>query len=164
MIFKPDYADLVISGEKTLTSRPEFMFDGLRRFNHNGEIFALYTRFWYTSKSSIYVQDESRLQLRYVVSIGNAIKTYAIQPGRGKTAIGRFKITRIYRAAKMLDASDSEARAEGFASIKAFEDAASAIYGERAQNPCYRFVIETVTQSTIQTKESNQLWQELTKF
>lgn len=46
-------------------------------------------------------------------------KTYAVQPGRGKVAIGRIRITDIKRE-DVRDISDEDVKAEGFTSKTAF--------------------------------------------
>jgi len=48
-------------------------------------------------------------------------RTYAIQPGRSKHSVGRIKITRIRKTILQM-ISRPDARAEGFKSVKAFNE------------------------------------------
>lgn len=58
----------------------------------------------------------------------NVDQDYAIQPGRGKPAIGRAVVTSVQRQ-RLGHLSDEEARAEGFADSVEFEEVFAAING-----------------------------------
>ncbi|MFN7210069.1 MAG: ASCH domain-containing protein [Aggregatilineales bacterium] len=58
-------------------------------------------------------------------------KTYAVQPARGERAVVRIRITRL-RCESVGDISAEDARAEGFASPRAFLEAWRAIHGAKA--------------------------------
>ena len=94
MIFKQELADLILSGDKTVTRRPV-------KFRHDG---------W----------DQPRydcpIPCRYEVG-----KTYAIQPGRGERAIGRIRILDV-RAERLSDIDNVDAANEGFASLDRFAE------------------------------------------
>jgi hypothetical protein len=56
-------------------------------------------------------------------------KSYAVQPGRAKKAVGRIAATRV-RQERVGDISAKDARAEGFGSRKEFFAAWRQIHGE----------------------------------
>lgn len=90
MIFKPELAQKVLTGEKTQT----------RRIVKPGEWFSVLPN---GSKAVFY--EEGRL--KWITG-----ESYAIQPGRTKAAIGRFKLLDIRRE-RVQDISESDAIAEG---------------------------------------------------
>ena len=64
--------------------------------------------------------------------------TYAVQPGRGKSAVGRIEITRIREALCAGNISDADAAAEGFESVQAWRDVYQTMHGFTALNrPCW---------------------------
>jgi hypothetical protein len=65
---------------------------------------------------------------RRVYEVG---KSYAVQPGRGKKAVARIKITNLKRE-KICSIRTQDAKAEGFTSRKAFFAAWYAIHGAKA--------------------------------
>ena len=100
MLFKPHLAEAILQSKKTQTRR-------LRKLTHSAvllnsrHIIAVYTN------NMAATSRNNRLLWR----IGN---TYAIQPGRGKKAIGRFRLLSIQQ--QPLQAITAEdARAEGLA-------------------------------------------------
>jgi len=92
MIFQHTH-ELVCAGTKTQTRRIQKPWQVLMRFDRSGELFVCDTR-------------TGRPQW----AVG---KTYAVQPGRGKSAIGRIRITGI-REQDVREISDADVRAEGF--------------------------------------------------
>lgn len=56
-------------------------------------------------------------------------KTYAVQPGRGKHAIGRLRVTDV-RFQRVGEISDSDARREGFSSADEFVAYWRGLHGE----------------------------------
>src|SRR5690606_33116659 len=93
MIFQHTYKQ-VLNGTKSQTRRIQKPWQALMRFDRSGELFVCDTR-------------TGRPQW----AVG---KTYAVQPGRGKSAIGRIRITGI-REQDVREISDADVRAEGFA-------------------------------------------------
>jgi hypothetical protein len=100
MIFQATL-DKVLSGEKTQTRRVvksgEDIYPENRSWRGNGE--------YYTQPTEVY----NFLTNRVKYQVG---KTYAIQPGRGKKAVGRIRITAIRRE-NLQDITEEDARAEG---------------------------------------------------
>jgi uncharacterized protein YhfF len=100
MIFQATL-DKVLSGEKTQTRRVvksgEDIYPENRSWRGNGE--------YYTQPTEVY----NFLTNRVKYQVG---KTYAIQPGRGKKAVGRIRITAI-RLENLHDITEEDARAEG---------------------------------------------------
>jgi uncharacterized protein YqfB (UPF0267 family) len=101
MIFSADLAALVVAGKKTVTRRPR------TGSNPSGE-------------PGGWVDDPCRYK---------AGRTYAVQPGRGKKAIGRIYV-RSVRPELMTQLDDDEARLEGFKNTREFTDKWLAIYGK----------------------------------
>lgn len=104
MIFKPNLAQKVLKGEKTQTRRivkPGEFWDGKTVCRPDGAIK------WQVGQS------------------------YAIQPGRTKAAIGRFKLLDIRRE-RVQDISEGDAIAEGFSSISEFFGVFESINGKAA--------------------------------
>jgi hypothetical protein len=82
---------------------------------------------------------------------GNAIRRYyvgqllAVQPGRGKRAIGQIRITRIRYVSRAWDMDHDEAVREGFATPGQFREVWKEMYGERAlQEPRWGLEFEVV--------------------
>jgi hypothetical protein len=104
VIFRPELAALILSGEKTVTRRP--------------------------------VTDD---HCRYEVG-----KTYAVQPGRGKHAIGRLRVTNVRRERfDPLRLGRIEVQREGFRSLSAFLGQWALIYG-RFHEEVWRIEFEVV--------------------
>lgn len=101
MIFSPDLAEKILAGEKTVTRRPR------RGSNPSGKPFG-------------WVDDPCRYK---------AGKTYAVQPGRGKKAVGHIRILSV-KPQLMTDLDDDEARLEGFRNTGEFVAKWLAIYGK----------------------------------
>lgn len=101
MIFAPDLAAKVAAGEKTVTRRPR-----------TGENPSGLPGGWVDTPC------------RY-----KSGKTYAVQPGRGKKAIGRIRVLSV-RAELMTDLDDDEARLEGFKNTREFTAKWLEIYGK----------------------------------
>lgn len=91
MLFKPYLAEAILQGKKTQT----------RRLPTGTNTAMLYNN--YTTLISVY--QNRRLRWR----IGN---TYAIQPGRGKKAIGRFRLLNVHLE-PLQAITSADARAEG---------------------------------------------------
>jgi len=92
MIFNEDSVNLILRGEKTQTRRPK----------RPGE-------WWTGSLGQIVWVCDGNNRLKWEVG-----RTYAIQPGRGKKAVGRFRLTGI-RCERVADVSDVDAALEGIA-------------------------------------------------
>jgi len=94
LIFKGDSIDLILRGEKTQTRRPVKATDRKRIIDGFEGVAYMWGTGW-----------------RWKWRIGH---TYAIQPGRGKKAVGRFRLTGI-RCERVADVSDVDAALEGIA-------------------------------------------------
>ena len=72
-------------------------------------------------------------RLRYAVG-----KTLAVQPGRGKHAVGRVRVTAIRYHARAGAISEEDARSEGFASAAAFRAVFGRLNGAASlERPCW---------------------------
>lgn len=91
MIFRPEVAQAILDGHKTVMRR--------RRTGSNP-----------TGKPGGWLDEPCRYKVG---------RTYAIQPGPGKKAIGRIRVTGV-RPELMTDLTVDEARREGFAGIPEF--------------------------------------------
>lgn len=100
MIFAPDLAEKVLAGRKTVTRRPRT-----------------------GSNPSGLPGGWVDIPCRYKPG-----HTYAVQPGRGKKAIGRIRVLSV-RPEWMTDLTEDEIRREGFASQDEFVAKWLAIYG-----------------------------------
>ena len=96
MIFKSELCDKVLSGEKTQT----------RRLKRENEYF---TRGSFGQPDCVSRRSETTLDIRKWV-VG---RTYAVQPGRGKKAVGRIKLL-VIREESLQDMSGADAIAEGW--------------------------------------------------
>ena len=96
MIFKSELCDKVLSGEKTQTRR-------LKRENE------YLTHGSFGQPDCVSRRSETTLDTRKWV-VG---RTYAVQPGRGKKAVGRIKLL-VIREESLQDISGADAIAEGW--------------------------------------------------
>lgn len=75
--------------------------------------------------------------------------TYALQPGRGKTAVGRVEITEIRYCEQAAAISPEDAIAEGFATPDEFRDVYGRINGAGAlERPAWAITFKLVTEAT----------------
>lgn len=108
MIFKPELAQKSKNGSKTQT----------RRLVKSGE--------------RLFIDPDGRKAVLTERGVKWQIgKTYAIQPGRTKTAIGRFTLLDIRRE-RVREISEQDAIAEGFGSIAEFFEVFESINGKAA--------------------------------
>ena len=120
MIFTPENAAKIMAGLKTQTRRPvrdNERFEPADAFVENGRIVVQPPMVW-ADRESAGKSD----RVRWYVGC-----TYAVQPGRGKRAIGRIRLLGI-RDEWLHDISDSDARAEGFSGRDEFEQVWRALY------------------------------------
>jgi hypothetical protein len=119
VLFKPELVALVLAGKKTQT----------RRIVKPGD----------RSIGILFRDDGAKDQVRS----GNRLRwrvndTYAVQPGRGKHAVGRIKITVIRYCERAGDISEGDARAEGFESAGQFRAVYGRLNGAGAlDRPCW---------------------------
>jgi hypothetical protein len=114
MIFTPENCDKILKGEKTQTRR--LVKPGERLTNYpDGRKVAVVGA----------LPDVSR-HIKWVVD-----QTYAVQPGRGKAGLGRFRLLDI-RQEQVKEISESDAIAEGFGSAAEFFETFESINGKRA--------------------------------
>lgn len=119
--------DLVLSKRKTQTRRPCKEGDEVYM---DGELQLASTLADGQQVLSVY--RAGRLKWRFG-------QWYAVQPGRGKPSGGKIHLSGIAYIAQAGRMSDSDALAEGFASVEAFQSAWVAMYGEEALTlPCWR--------------------------
>lgn len=104
MIFKPELAAKILSGEKTQTRRPVHEGDEYLPY------FEIYRTCFVVNEFPSLIKDVKGKH-RYEVG-----KTYAVQPGRGKAAIGRIRLTDIRRE-DVRNISEEDACAEGFGPV-----------------------------------------------
>jgi hypothetical protein len=106
MGFKPELVTLIVAGEKTPTRREAKPGD--------------------TSLGIMFRDPEWRHQVRNGGRLRWRVgQSYALQPGRGKHAVGRIAIAAIRYCSRASDISESDARTEGFATAEEFR----AVYG-----------------------------------
>ena len=98
MLFKLELCEAILAGRKTQT----------RRVEKPGDV-ELYDQKVIGGKIVDYIRAVVR-NGRVLWEVG---RTYAIQPGRGKKAVGRFLLTDI-RQEQLRDISEEDAEAEGF--------------------------------------------------
>jgi hypothetical protein len=114
MIFATENAiKHIMSGRKTQTRRR--IKDGEWRWVVLAPV-ETYTVYYYNA--------DKKKSIRY-----QSGKTYAVQPGRGKKAVGRIRITSIWKE-PVNAISEADAIAEGFASRDEFLDVWKGLYGE----------------------------------
>lgn len=124
MLFKPDLVALILAGEKTQTRRVAGDDD----------------------RSTIFSPSHAIAQCPDMVQRGERVvwqvgRTYALQPGRGKHAVGRIRVTAIRYCMRAGDISDGDARAEGFSSVADFRATYAAINGATyLDRPCWVIV------------------------
>lgn len=109
MIFKPESCEKILKDEKSQTRRIVKSGEWLVELDGGGKIVFREpaTPKWETGK------------------------TYAIQPGRGKAAVGRFMLLDIQQE-RVKDISEADAIAEGFSSISEFFGLFESINGKGA--------------------------------
>ena len=123
MIFAHTLDKLVIVGRKTQTLRPAYPGDHLAR-TAAGEL-AVYEGAFMFGTREIH-------RVRWIVG-----HDYAIQPGRGKHAIGHFRCTYLRKIDNPLKVDEAFARAEGFDSLGEFLEAWKRLYPRRHAEPCW---------------------------
>jgi hypothetical protein len=132
MLFKPELCAFILEGKKTQT----------RRMCRDGEVLI-----GAGGKGTRPVTDGDRgigvytaRGCRYGVA-----KSYALQPGRGKRAVGRVTITAIRYCARAADISEDDARAEGFATVDDFRATYARLNGAGAlDRPCWTLTFAIV--------------------
>jgi len=108
MQYTRENAEKVMAGRKTRTWRPY----------KDGEYAVR------NSADDIMLVRNRKQHIKWIVG-----RDYAVQPGRGKHAIGRHRITRI-RHEQAGAISEADAIAEGFDDVQGFIDSLTALYGE----------------------------------
>lgn len=79
-------------------------------------------------------------------------RTYPVQPGRGKHAVGRILITAIHYCARASDISEADARAEGFESATEFCRVFAQLNGnESLDMPCWALSFDLVEERAQRT-------------
>jgi len=81
-------------------------------------------------------------------------KSYAIQPGRRKKAVGRIEITGIYQE-RLGQMTAEDALAEGFASLEEFQQTWIQIHGHYDPNQSV-WVVTFVKEATLEEKARNK--------
>ena len=125
MQFTRENAEMVMAGRKTQTRRPvkawwtvnDRDWHQLPGYGQRGSLDAVID-----CTVSIFPTEKHRIKWQ----VG---KDYAVQPGRGKHAIGRMCITNI-RQERAGDISEADAIAEGFDGVQGFIDIWTALYGK----------------------------------
>jgi hypothetical protein len=95
-------------------------------FQHTGQKVLTEDK-WLTSRLCQFDERGFLLPCRY-----KAGKTYAVQPGRGKAAVGRILIKKIEYREQAKTISEPEALAEGFDSVTAYYSAFEKAHGKAA--------------------------------
>lgn len=128
MLFKPELVALILAGRKTQT----------RRIVRDGDRSTLFSPYHAIPQCRDFVQRNGRV----LWEVG---RIYAVQPGRGKHAVGRITITAIRYCSRASDISESDARAEGFSTAEEFR----AVYGRlngaaSLDRPCWALTFVVV--------------------
>lgn len=118
MIFRPDLAQLILEGRKTQTRRlvkdgdyPYTLLRVVKAVNRHGRLIWKVNDGTVDWLSMAGVGDNDGSRGGGCASYRQP--TYAVQPGRGKAAIGRIRFTSI-RSENLGDISDADIEAEGF--------------------------------------------------
>jgi hypothetical protein len=153
MLFKPELIALVIAGEKTQTRRVVKLGD-LAAFRKDGRLHSLppsevHSSFGMTAvMRSAYVPDpvsDHPRKVRVVLKKWEVGRSYALQPGRGKRAVGRIRITAIRYCERAGEISDEDARAEGFTTAEEFREVYGRLNGAGAlDRPCWALTFAVV--------------------
>jgi hypothetical protein len=124
MLFKPELVAKILAGEKTQTRR--VVKDGDER--------------WPLAEFSDSPISSVRRNGRCLWKAG---RVYAVQPGRGKHAVARIRITAIRYCERAGDISEADGRAEGFATVEEFRETYARINGVGAvERPCWALTFE----------------------
>jgi len=107
MIFTPEHCDMILRGEKTQT----------RRVAKPGETWEPYSEAVITSSYRLPLPHQMSPVKRVKWQVG---KTYALQPGRGKSEVGRIRITDIQIELGVQCMHEDEIIAEGYSSIEEY--------------------------------------------
>jgi hypothetical protein len=125
MIFSPENVAKIEAGEKTQTRRVR------RPYAVSGRKDGAAYDVWDFNARRAYVP---------IYEVG---KSYAVQPGRGKKAVGRIRITAIRYCERAAEISEGDAVAEGFATPDEFRAVYARINGTAALDaPCWAIVFE----------------------
>lgn len=121
--------DQLLKGEKKQTRRP--VKDGDRpRLDERGKVIAVEN-----------VNAAGRPFVRYRVGAA-----YAVQPGRGKRAVGRIELVEIRYCEHAGQISEHDARAEGYGTADAFRKTYSAIHGPKGlEEPCWALTVRLLS-------------------
>jgi hypothetical protein len=126
MLFTPALVAKILAGEKTQTRRV---------------VKPVFER-WPIEHVGLRPISSVRRNGRYLWRVG---RVYAVQPGRGKHAVARIRITAIRYCARAGDISEADARAEGFESVAQFREVYAKINGAAAlERPCWALTFAAV--------------------
>lgn len=128
MIFKPELAALILVGGKTQT----------RRVVKEGDRSTIFSPYHAIPQSPDCVQRNGRI----LWQVG---RVYAVQPGRGKSAVAHFLLEGIRYCARAGDISEDDAHAEGFENAATF----CAVYGQlnggdALDKPCWALTFHLI--------------------
>ena len=127
MIFQRTY-QLILDGRKTQTRRA-IKLEDRAMYGADGRVIAIENR-----------NSAGRPFMRYRVGA-----RYAVQPGRGRDAVGRIELLEIRHCDRAGVINDQDARAEGFESADEFRRTYSAINGAAAlDEPCWALTFRRV--------------------
>jgi hypothetical protein len=140
MLFKPELVTLILAGAKTQTRRmvrPDDCTPSAWKAAL-GDWFPVEVAWKDGDSVQAVIGDGPRL--RYGVN-----QTYAVQPGRGKHAVGRIRIVAIRYCARAGDISEDDARAEGFENAAQFREVYGRLNGAAAlDRPCWALTFAVV--------------------